>query len=621
MKKEKKTLLFSLSKQFGLTLLIFIVCTIVIAVYTTYDFSKMQYDTLEGSLNSYSMQLAKNTSEAYESYENICYNIAYSQTVHDYLQNTTKQSAYDSYQALQNYLNTSSLLNSYIVDIAIYGKNDTFASLCSSKDNYRAFALSLLDTRFPYQAVGTATINQTSCHIMAMPIYSVSSAQNNYLGILFLAIDIDVLLNNSMDHTLYNPQILFLDNDNNLVYGDASLYDALNSSRYFSDTTTSRITSNDSIEYAVSQYSIPIIQHSLYVMIDQTPLNQKIFYLSSLLLLRIGLLFVVFLLFILFFYRPLIRSLKELTQFIQIISSGDRRAYKEGTNIQQGLIGSREIHDIVTAFNEMLANTNQLNHDIFHTYTKMYELEATKRETEIAYLRSQINPHFLYNTLTMICGMAAEGSTDEIISVTGALSQMFRYSVKGSDFVTLEEEMEIVRSYLMIQSERFHDRFEIEYQFADGIMQWKIPKMLIQPLVENAIVHGLEKSLRPGKLVIGAGLNPTHGYLAIWIFDTGVGMPKEKLEEVRSAIHTCAESLTDLSPDNYSHTALKKYDSIGLLNVNSRMVLYYGKEYTLLVDSEEGVGTNIQIRVPSETVRTNDQKRKGESHVSGNCNR
>ena len=231
----------------------------------------------------------------------------------------------------------------------------------------------------------------------------------------------------------------------------------------------------------------------------------------------------------------------------------------------------------------------------------MYELEVTNRKTEIAFLRSQINPHFLYNTLTMICGMSAEGMNDKVISVTSALSQIFRYSIKGSEMVTLAEEMEIVRSYLMIQQERFSNRITIRYEFSEDSYECLIPKMVIQPLVENAIVHGLEKSLKPGELLIGAGRNPEHGYLAIWIFDTGVGMPLDKLEELRRAVSLPVEHRNQDAAANLAGLDAVDHDSIGILNVNSRMVLYYGADYTLLIDSEADVGTNIQLRVPYQT--------------------
>lgn len=195
--------------------------------------------------------------------------------------------------------------------------------------------------------------------------------------------------------------------------------------------------------------------------------------------------------------------------------------------------------------------------------------------------------------------------------------------------VSLREELEIVKSYLMIQKERFADRFTLEYNFSDDAYDCLIPKMVIQPLVENAIVHGLEKSLKPGSILIGAGRNPRHGYLAIWIFDTGVGMPPEKLQELR---HSIAASVHDKTGDASADLAkmdAQNHDSIGILNVNSRMVLYYGADYTLLIDSEEGVGTNIQLRVPYQTndfhklttVHPFIRASKGEYlYVSGNCN-
>ena len=145
------------------------------------------------------------------------------------------------------------------------------------------------------------------------------------------------------------------------------------------------------------------------------------------------------------FFHPLISSLNELTQFMKKITEGERKAAKEGITIKQGMFGCLEITNISDAFNEMLRETNRLNYTIFKTYTEMYELEMNNRNTEIAFLRSQINPHFLYNTLTAICGMASAGMTDEIISVTNALSQIFRSSIKGSDTETVPKHMETVK--------------------------------------------------------------------------------------------------------------------------------------------------------------------------------
>lgn len=599
--KEKKILL-PLARQFTIVLIIFTISTVGIILYSTYGYTQLQTDMLNNSLESYSAQLAKSTQESYESYENICYSIAYNQTVQAYLMRggaKTRSQEYEQYQQVQNLLTNTVNLNPYIMDIAVYGQDGTFASLCSASSNFKEFADDLSDSRFSYRSVGTAMINRTMCHIMAMPIYSLSTGESKYLGMMFLSVDVNSLFGNNLHsgNGKYDPLVIFTDTQQQLIYGEAPLYDTLLAAGETEDIF--RITTQSpAVTYAVTRYTIPGINHTLYMLIDNSKVTRQVTQISLRLILGMCALIMVILLLLFLLYRPMIGSLKQLTGFMNEITSGSRRFSRDGFAIHQGLIGSSEIADISKAFNDMMVESDRLNHTIFDTYTRMYELEANNRKTEIAFLRSQVNPHFLYNTLTMICGMAAEEKTDKIISVTGALSQIFRYSIKGSDMVTLQEEMEIVQSYLMIQEERFEDRFTVRYEFSEDSHACLIPKMVIQPLVENAIVHGLEKSMKPGSLLIGAGRNPEHGYLAIWIFDTGVGMPQQKLEELRGAIAQSAAMKTgDASADLASMDA-ENHDSIGILNVNSRMVLYYGTEYTLIIDSEEGVGTNVQIRVP-----------------------
>ena len=604
--KDHKTILLPMGRQFAIILVLFIVCTAGITLYNTQDYVRVQTDFLNSSLESYSSQLAKNTLEAYDSYENICYSVAYSSVVQDFLASKNRQSSYESYQKLQIHLENTSLLNPYISDIAVYGKNGAFASLCGSASSYKLFADTLSVTSFPYCTAGTASVNGILCHILAMPICTLGTGQSQYLGILFLAIDINHLLSNSMASTnsqkLYDPEILFVDSQQNLIYGSDALYrTVLDTPAPQAENDTYEVKTNHSpVTYIAQCYSFRKIGLSLYVLVDKSQLTRQIQTISKRQLLAKCVIFFLLFLFVVILYKPFLNSLKQLTDFMKSISAGNRKTIRKGVQIHQGLIGSTEINDIFNAFNEMLIKTEKLNHAIFDSYTRMYELEANNRKTEIAFLRSQINPHFLYNTLTMICGMATEGMTDKIILVTGALSQIFRYSIKGSDMVTFREELEIVKSYLMIQKERFADRFTIEYNFSDDSYDCLIPKMVIQPLVENAIVHGLEKSLKPGSILIGAGRNPEHDYLAIWIFDTGVGMPSGKLEELRHAISASVQDKTDAS-SNLSKMDAQNHDNIGILNVNSRMVLYYGTDYTLLIDSEEGVGTNIQLRVPYQT--------------------
>jgi two-component system sensor histidine kinase YesM len=214
----------------------------------------------------------------------------------------------------------------------------------------------------------------------------------------------------------------------------------------------------------------------------------------------------------------------------------------------------------------------------------------TKR-SELAHLRSQINPHFLYNTLESIKGIAAEENVPRIMTITTALGNMFRYSIKGSDMVPLNDEIKIIESYVMIQKIRFEERFDVTYEFDRKIIDWLIPKMLLQPLVENAIYHGLEKITSPGHLYIGGTIGES-GHMILWVKDDGYGMDGDKLERIRNMLDDENGSKAANGAENKS--------SIGLENVNQRIKLMYGKDYGVSIESSRGKGTRVEIRIPKD---------------------
>lgn len=596
----KKTIIIPLTRQFSIIICTFIVCTLSIILYRTYDYTKLQTNYMDDSLEFYSAQVNKSTNDLYDFYKNICYSVGYNQTVLNFLETNTENNDYELFLQIQNLISNTASLNPYIVDIAIDGKNNSFIALNGTTENYMNYKNEFYNSRFSFQSVGTSNIKGIPCHIMAIPIYSLGTGESSFLGLLFLAIDLDNLFHKSLNisnyENKYNPAILFTDSKNNLIYGDSKLYSNLPPLQEKEEIFQIKV---DNINYSVVIYPVFSINHVLYILIDKTETTKQIFQISLHLILSMFIIIFVFFLLLLILYRPLISSLNQLTHFMRSVCSGNTRTYKNGFYVNQGVIGSSEIDEIFHSFNSMLDKINQLNHDIFDNYTRMYELEANNRKTEIALLRSQINPHFLYNTLTMICGIASVGEYEKIINVTNSLSQIFRYSIKGYDRVTLREELEIVSAYLMIQKERFDERFSVRYELEEGCLDYIIPKMVIQPLVENAIVHGIEKSLKPGKILIGAGHNKENNYLAIWVYDTGIGIPYEKLQELRHKIQNYTGEIifhiSDSTNNLFSNTSTV---SIGLMNVNSRMVLYYGTNYSIILDSELGVGTNIQLRIP-----------------------
>lgn len=593
-------------------LIIFTICIIAITIYSTYDYKKLQTSMIEDNNRLYATQLAKNTRQVYETYENICYSVAFNQAIQDYICETDPLKKYDEYQEIQNYLSNTANLDSYITDIAVIGKNGNSIALSGSTDSYEALADSLPSSRFSYQSMGIMTVKYIDSHILAMPVHRLQ-AGSSYLGAMFLAIDISRFFENGMlENAEYKPSVLFAtSSEGELIYGDGKLYDAVLEAGENSESFSLKA---GSATYAANHYSLSHLGYDLYVLVDKSQYSARTLQLAGRQLLWMAVILLFSGVLLLRFFHPLISSLNELTQFMKKITEGERKAAKEGITIKQGMFGCLEITNISDAFNEMLRETNRLNYTIFKTYTEMYELEMNNRNTEIAFLRSQINPHFLYNTLTAICGMASAGMTDEIISVTNALSQIFRYSIKGSDLVTVAEELEIVKSYLKIQLTRFEGRFTVRYDMSDDSYACLIPKMIIQPLVENAIVHGLEQSLKKGELLIGAGRNPEYGYLALWIYDTGVVMPSEKLEEIRRALKRSSRTKSGDARKDLLEMDEQNHESIGILNVNTRMTLYFGEEYSLLIDSEENVGTNIQLRIPYHT-REESEKEADKNEV------
>lgn len=591
-----KKLFFSLKRQFLFIMIFLFVCISLITSFTCMKYISLHTRVVQQNMELYSSQLSRSVSEMYKICRNIAYTLSYNQILQDYMSTEIPSEKYAGYNLAYNQLVSMMELSPYIKDIAVINDSGNTVAVYGAYETYADLQDIQGFTDNSLHSLGRTTVENTDCQILGMPVYHLKSNTPLRIGTLFLAIDIDAFfLENPPTDTDYIHGYLLTDSAGNIIYGKRQYYDAVSSAE------TSDELSIGSHTYYVNQYTLPIVDSTFYMFINKDAFTSAGNRIATLQLGCMGLLLLAVSFVMFQIYRPLINSLQKLTHFMQEITNGNQQNYKNGIKISQGFIGSTEIQEITNAFNAMLLHTYDLNHTIFENYTHMYEMDINNKKTEIAYLRSQINPHFLYNTLTMICGMASTGMQQEIIDTASSLSAIFRYSIKGDDMVTLQDEMEIVRSYLKIQMYRFEDRFTVTYDLPEESLKCMIPKMVIQPIVENAIVHGLEPSLKPGRLVIGAGKNPDKGYLAIWIFDTGIGMKPEKLQQIRNALQVPVHISSHTIMDSYSYMDSKHHDSIGLLNVNSRMILYFGIDYSLILDSEEGVGTNIQLRIPYRT--------------------
>ena len=239
----------------------------------------------------------------------------------------------------------------------------------------------------------------------------------------------------------------------------------------------------------------------------------------------------------------------------------------------------------VTASNEVgsLSKSFNVMTERIHTLMEqnVYE-QKQKRKNELKALQAQINPHFLYNTLDSIIWMSEAGRNDEVVLMTSALARLFRQSISNDkEQVTVAEEIEYVRSYLTIQKMRYKDKLEYSIDVSPEINHVMIIKFALQPLVENAIYHGLKYKDTKGNLSIRGYVRGKKAYITI--ADDGVGMEEAALEHI-------------FDETKKEH----KSNGVGVPNVQKRLKLYYGQEYGISYISRKGVGTVATVTVPLE---------------------
>lgn len=247
--------------------------------------------------------------------------------------------------------------------------------------------------------------------------------------------------------------------------------------------------------------------------------------------------------------------------------------------------GSYEVEHLGKSIKNMLGRIKVLMSDLVAEHN-------AKRKSEFDTLQSQINPHFLYNTLDIIVWMIENENSDKAVNIVTALAKFFRISLsKGKNIITVKDEVEHVRNYLMIQNMRFKNRFEYSIDVDEKVLSYSSLKLMLQPLVENAIYHGMEFMDGDGEIDVKVFKEDNSLYFTIT--DNGLGMSEDMVETLLSK---------DFVPS-------KKGSGIGVKNVNERIKLYFGSEYGLKVESEPDEGTKITIHLPAVVYGENDEDR------------
>jgi len=262
------------------------------------------------------------------------------------------------------------------------------------------------------------------------------------------------------------------------------------------------------------------------------------------------------------------RPLRKLNEVTRLVASGNLAVRSD---VQTG----DEVGVLSDSLNTMIDKINELLEQVTKEQVRL-------RKAEFELLQSQINPHFLYNTLDAIIWLAEAGEQKKVVSMVGSLSDFFRTSLnRGNDIIHLKEELLHVRSYLEIQQVRYQDILNFEIDVPEEMERYMIPKITIQPLVENALYHGIKNKRGSGKIQIRGRKNGND--LVVEIEDNGIGISKERLWQVR---------------DGIQKKILTGKDIYGLYNVHERIRLNFGEEYGIDIQSTYGEGTLVRILLP-----------------------
>lgn len=291
--------------------------------------------------------------------------------------------------------------------------------------------------------------------------------------------------------------------------------------------------------------------------------------------------------------RRISKPIMKLRRSMMAVEQGD-------FDVTADIPSRNEIGELGAGFNIMVAEIKKL-------LRRVTQEQEQKRKSELNALQMQINPHFLYNTLDSVIWMAEQGKRDEVIDMSSALARLFRISIsKGKEIIEVAQEIEHVRSYLTIQKIRYKDKLDYRIEVDEQILRLRIVKIILQPLVENAIYHGVKNAAKSGGeasrcTVTISGFRTGKG-MDLIVGDNGAGMSAEILSRIHRSLGGEESPRKPVSADSDSAGVFQPSNpgsGVGIRNVDERIKLYFGGEYGLEFESREDEGTKVFIHLPA----------------------
>ncbi|RCW73199.1 cache domain-containing sensor histidine kinase [Saliterribacillus persicus] len=550
---------------------------------------------LEEQVNDNTLQLISKVNETFEFYINnmqsITYLIAFNEDVQNFFQidqaeETMTRNDYDIQQFLRNFTTLSPEVAGILVvnNEGDYISNEFYAP--ASRDlTSEPWYQEAIENKGIFKIIGqpsdrkiSSLVNYKNDEVVSVVRAVTDPYTQEVKGVILIDLKLRVIAETLVDVRLGKSGYLMVvdDQGENIYRPDDPLVESI--PREWLEGQKSGTFSKDINEEKL-QFIFQESPFSNWTTIGVFPTEETVFEMRE-----IRFYIVTFVFFLMLFGIPvsyylsysLSKPITQLMAFMRKAESGQFHVrYKEKRDDEIGLLGR--------SFNKMLSQINDLLR-----LTERHERQ--KREAEFRSLQANINPHFLYNTLDTIQWMARKQKANDVAEVVESLAKLFRIGLsKGRDRITLEEEFDHIESYLLIQKTRYREKLVYHLEIEESLKKNYVLKFILQPLVENAIYHGIKERRGIGHIDVTATKKEDH--LIIEVKDDGKGMDPKQLAHMQLALNEAIERTENQKEDDDK----KGY---GMLNVQARIILAFGSSYGLTLESKEGEGTTIQIKLP-----------------------
>ena len=335
----------------------------------------------------------------------------------------------------------------------------------------------------------------------------------------------------------------------------------------------------DNEEYIFSYTTSPTTHWTLVAMTPKSIVFSPLAGLNKSVLITIMVSLLIAVFFSVIFTKSIVKPIRKVQIGMKQTEKGKWKKIKR-------LKGTDEISSLVISYNKMVDKLSTLMEQLYKTELEQHRILFEKQSIELQALQLQINPHFLYNSLETINGYAILHDENEISKMVVALSKMFRYSIENLKIVNLGEELKHIKNYLILEEHRFQQKIKVQYEIPEKYYMVDVVKLTLQPLIENAVQHGIKKQLENHLICIKA--YEESGNLVIKIKDNGKGIHESRLEEIKNV----------LKINNMNNGEDNNFIGIGLLNVHRRIKIIFGQEYGINIISKENKGTTIKVKIP-----------------------